>query len=85
MFAYMYVKVISQTIYKVRSAYFSSVVITYTVQESLTSWRNSFFEELDANAGAAVAATVLYFNIVAAAAIAAIVVSIFFVVLISFR
>jgi hypothetical protein len=48
-------------------------------RKSLTSWRNSFLEELEANAG--VAAIVLDINIVAAAAIAAIV-SIFFVVLI---
>ena len=51
-------------------------------RKSLTSWRNSFFEELEANAGAAVAANVLDINIAAAAAIAAIVVSSFVVVLI---
>jgi hypothetical protein len=52
-------------------------------RKSLTSWRNSFFEELEANAGTAIAAIVLDINIVAAAAaIAAIVVSSFVVVLI---
>ena len=46
--AYMYVEAISYTIYKVRSAYFRH-------RKSLTSWRNSFLEELEANAAAGAA------------------------------